>query len=142
MNFTDNGREGTASLYFMNLTDGDSGFHTVSGLRNRPLGLSRLHVDAQPARWNAMWLQLLSNGNSVPSADNLVPSLGGIRITGIVQAGTDVVLHWQGGVGPYQVQRRASLGTGSWEDVGSLMTLTTSTLGMVGETGFFRVVQP
>jgi hypothetical protein len=49
MGFTANGGEGTASLYFTNLTDGDSGFHTVSGLRNRPLGLSGLHADVRPS---------------------------------------------------------------------------------------------
>jgi hypothetical protein len=31
--------EGIGSLYFKNLTDGDTAFHTVSGMINRPLGL-------------------------------------------------------------------------------------------------------
>ncbi len=70
-----------------------------------------------------MWLHLLSNRNSIPSADNLVPNLNGIRITEIVRTGTNVVLQWRGGVGPYQVQRRASLDAGNWENVGSPTTL-------------------
>ncbi len=142
LDFTAANGEGTGSLYFMNLTDGDTAFHTVSGLQNQPLGLSRLHPDARPARWNAMWLHLFSNGNSVPNADNLVPNLNGIRMTQIVRVGTDVVLTWRGGVGPYQVQRRASLDTGNWENVGDTTTLMTATVAIVGNSGFFRVVQP
>ena len=142
LDFTAASGEGTGSLYFMNLTDGDTVFHTVSGLRNQPLGLSRLHPEARPVRWNALWLHLLSNGNSVPSADNLIPNLYGIRITEIVHVGTDVVLQWRGGVGPYQVQRRASLDAGNWENVGGVTTLTTATAAIAGDIGFFRVVQP
>jgi hypothetical protein len=142
LDFTAANGDGTGSLYFMNLTDGDTAFHTVSGLRNQPLGLSRLHPDARPAKWNAMWLYLLSNGNSVPNADNLVPNLNGIRITEIIRVGSDVVLHWRGGVGPYQVQRRVSLDAGNWENVGNPTTLMTATVAIIGDTGFFRVVQP
>ena len=97
LDFTAGNGAGVGSLYYKNLTDGDTSFHTVSGMINRPLGLSRLHPDAQPATWNAMWLHLLSNGNSVPTADNLVPNLNGIRITEIVRVGSDAVLHWRGG---------------------------------------------
>ena len=89
-----------------------------------------------------MWLQLLSNGNSVPSADNLVPNLNGIRITEIVHAGTNVLLHWRGGVGPYQVQRRADLSAGDWENVGAATTLLTATAAIAADAGFFRIVQP
>lgn len=142
LNFRAADGEGIGSLYFMNLTDGDTAFHTVSGVRNRPLGLSRLHPHARPDRWNGLWLQLLTNGNSVPSADNLVPNLNGIRITQIVREGTDVVLHWRGGAGLYQVQQRLSLGAGTWESVGHATTLTAATMAISGDTGFFRVVQP
>jgi hypothetical protein len=134
--------EGTGSLYFLNLTDGDTVFQTLPGLTNQPLGLSRLHSDARPAQWNAMWLHLLSGGGNVPSADNLIPNLNGIRITGIDIAGSEVVLHWRGGVGPYQVQRRASLDTGNWENVGESTALLTATLEILGNTGYFQIVQP
>ena len=73
---------------------------------------------------------------------DLVPNLNGIRITGIAVAGTEVILSWRGGAGPYQVQRRASLADGDWESVGSLTALMTATVALVGETGFFRIVQP
>lgn len=142
LNFTAANGEGTGTLYFMNLTDGDTRFHTVSGLRDQPLGLSRLHPEARPATWNALWLHLLSNGNSVPSADNLVPNLNGIRITEIVPTGTDVTLHWRGGVGPYQLQRRARLDLGDWENAGEPTTQLTATTVLLGDLGFFQIVQP
>ncbi len=142
LDFTAAGGDGTGTLAAMNLSDGHTFFETSSSLRNRPLGLSRLHPNARPARWNAMWLQLLSNGNSVPSADNLVPNLNGIRITEIVHAGTNALLHWRGGVGPYQVQRRADLNIGDWENVGAATTLMTATAAIAADTGFFRIVQP
>ncbi len=133
---------GTGSLYYLNLSDGDTIFQPVAGLQDRPLGLSRLRPEARPACWNAMWLDLLQEGFNAPRADNLVPNLNGIRITEVVRVGPDVVLTWRGGVGPYQVQRRASLDTGNWENVGDTTTLMTATAAIVGDTGFFRVVQP
>ena len=116
LDFTAGDGEGIGSLYFKNLTDGDTTFHTVSGMINRPLGLSRMHPDARPANWNAMWLHLLSNGNSVPSADNLIPNFNGLRITGVIRDGPNLVFSWRGGVGPYQVQRQAGLSTDNWEN--------------------------
>jgi hypothetical protein len=42
----------------------------------------------------------------------------GIRLN-LVRDGSDVVLNWTGGQGPYQVQQTAALSdTSSWEDVG------------------------
>jgi hypothetical protein len=142
LDFTAANGEGTGSLYYLNLSDGDTTFNAVAGLQDRPLGLSRLQPEAWPARWNAMWLDLLQEGFNAPSADNLIPNLNGVRLTEIVHAGTDVVLHWRGGVGPYQVQRRANLDSGNWENVGGPTTLLTATVAQAGDTGFFRIVQP
>lgn len=142
LDFTADGGEGLGSLYFMNLTDHDTSFHIVSGMRDRPLGLGSLHPDARPEHWNAMWLQLLSNGNSVPSADNLVPNLNGILITEIVPNATEVAIQWRGGAGPYQVQRRESLDDGNWDNEGSTTMLTNATAAIVGDTDFFRITQP
>lgn len=142
LNFTAGDGEGIGSLYFKNLTDGDTTFHTVSGMINRPLGLSRMHPDARPANWNAMWLHLLSNGNSVPSADNLIPNFNGLRITGVFRDGTNLVFSWRGGVGPYQVQRQAGLSADDWQNVGVPTTLMTATAPITGTSGFFRVYQP
>jgi hypothetical protein len=142
LDFTANGGDGLGSLVFKNLTDGDTGFHSVPGVRNQPLGLHRLPPAARPAHWNALWIQLLSLGNSIPSADNFVPNLNGVRIVEATPSGTNLFLRWRGGVGPYQVQRRVSLTEGGWEDVGSPTPLLTATLDFNGVTGFFRVRQP
>jgi hypothetical protein len=90
-----------------------------------------------------MWLQLLSNGNSVPCADHLIHNLNGICITEIIPVGTDVALQWRGGVGPYQVQRRESLDDdGSWANEGDTTTLTNAMATIEDDTGFFRITQP
>lgn len=143
MDFTADSGEGMGSLYFMNLTDHDTSFHIVSGMRDRSLGLSRLHADARPEHWNAMWLQLLSNGNSVPCADNLIPNLNGIRITEIIASEMDVEVQWRGGVGPYQVQRRGDLNDDpGWVNEGDTTALTNATAVIVGDSSFFRIIQP
>lgn len=142
LDFTANDGEGSGSLYFMNLTDHDSSFHTVSGMRDRPLGLGSLHPDARPEHWSAMWLQLLSNGKSVPCADNLIPNLNGICITEIVPNGTEVTLQWRGGTGPYQLQRREELDDGEWENDGESTLLTNATAVLRGDVDFFRITQP
>ncbi len=141
VDFTAANGEGTGSLYYRNLSDGDTDFQAVAGLQDRPLGLSRLQPEARPAGWNAMWLVLLQEGFNAPRADNLVPNLNGIRITGIT-CGEDIVLHWRGGTGPYQMQRRTDLATGSWENVGEATMLTNASAAIAGEVGFFRVAQP
>jgi hypothetical protein len=142
LDFTANDGGGLGTLVFKNLTDGDTGFHSVPGVRSQPLGLNGLSPGARPAKWNALWVQLLSNGNSIPIADNFIPNLKGVRIVELVPAGDDLLLRWRGGVGPYQVQRRASLTAGAWENVGGPTMLLTATVGFSGETGFFRIQQP
>ncbi len=143
LDFTANGGDGLGTLLFRNLTDGDTGFHSVPGVRNQPLGLLRLAPGARPAFWNALWVQLQSNGNSVPIADNFIANLNGIQLTGLAPAGGDLLLlQWRGGTGPYQVQRRPDLLTGIWVDVGEPTTALSAAVGADGSAGFFRVTQP
>lgn len=143
LDFTANGGDGVGTLLFRNLTDGDTGFHSVPGVHNRPLGLLRLAPGARPALWNALWVQLQSNGNSVPVADNFIPNLNGIQLTGLAPTGGDLLLlQWRGGTGPYQVQRRPDLLTGTWVDVGGPTTALSAAVGAEGSAGFFRVTQP
>jgi hypothetical protein len=142
LDFTADGGEGTGSLYYMNLTDGDTVFQAVAGLTDLPLGLGGLHPDARPARWSAMWLHLLSKGDSVPCVDNLVPNLYGMEITDIIMAGSDMTLKWRGGMGPYQVQRRISLDDGKWENASDVTILPESTVAIDGVSGFFRITRP
>lgn len=134
--------EANTPLAFKNLTDNDTAFHTVPGVRNKPPGLNRLPAAARPARWSAMWLHLMSNGNNIPTADNFIPNLKGIRIIELAPAGDDWVLRWRGGLGPYQVQRRACLTAGDWENVGDPTPLLSAPESLPGTTGLLRIAQP
>lgn len=76
MDLTANGGAGSGSLYYMNLTRGDSQFQPVPELQNVDLGLDTLHPAAGPESWNAMWLGTRFEGAlSMPRMDNLVPRL-------------------------------------------------------------------
>ena len=55
--------------------------------------------------------------------------------------GANLIMEWQGGVGPYTVQKTASLSAPVWEDVG-VDVFSPLTLPVDGATGFFRVVVP
>lgn len=70
-----NGGDGAGTLYYMNLSQGDTGFKAVSGLANVNLGLTAMHPDALPDEWNRMWLHLLTGGGNSPSVDNLMPNM-------------------------------------------------------------------
>jgi hypothetical protein len=71
-------------------------------------------------------------------ASSQSPSL---RILSITRNGNDLTLTWAGGKAPYQVQRRASLTTGTWSNVGNPTDQTTATIvgGLTGATGYFQV---
>jgi hypothetical protein len=73
IDFTAKGGEGSGSLLYKNLSDGDPEFIVVSELQDIDLELSSMHPDAGPTSWNAMWIHLLSGGGNDPSADNLIP---------------------------------------------------------------------
>lgn len=142
MDFTANAGDGTGSLYFKNLSQGDHSFHTVSGMVNRPLGLSGLAVEAGPSRWNAMHIRLLSNGNSVPSMDNIIPNGTTLRITSVVRAEDLLEITWRGGIGPYQVQQSDNLGVTPWTDVGDPVEGTFVEVPVAVPRIFYRISQP
>jgi hypothetical protein len=54
--------------------------------------------------------------------DMKVPGL--LRIRDVSVLGNSVKISWQGGTPPYQLQRRTSLGSGAWENVGTTTTAT------------------
>ena len=55
--------------------------------------------------------------------------------------GANLIMEWQGGVGPYTVQKTASLSAPVWEDVG-VDVFSPLTLPVDGASGFFRIVAP
>lgn len=51
-------------------------------------------------------------------------------------------LTWEGGVAPYEVQRRTNLATGSWQILATLTNTNRLTLTNLNAAGFYRVVGP
>jgi hypothetical protein len=74
IDFTANGGNGSGSVYYRNLTDGDPEFQPVAGLQEIDLRLSDMSTQAGPETWDAMWLDLLNGRSARPSVDNLVPN--------------------------------------------------------------------
>jgi len=75
IDFTANDGNGSGSLFYRNLSDGDPQFQPLAGLQEIDLRISDMSPSAGPETWDAMWLHLLNSGGSRPSADNLVPNL-------------------------------------------------------------------
>lgn len=118
IDFTAHAGEGGGSLFYRNLTDGDAVFIPVTELQNVPLGLSSMSPQAQPDRWNAMWLMLLTlGGSNVPAADNLVPrALPAVTALEPV-AGGQLRVEWAWGDGPLRLWSRTSVEGGDWSPV-------------------------
>ena len=55
--------------------------------------------------------------------------------------GANLIMEWQGGVGPYTAQKTTSLSAPVWDDVG-VDVFSPLTLPVDGATGFFRIVAP
>jgi len=66
-----------------------------------------------------------------------------IQITGLDLDGTgaNLIMEWKGGMGPYTVQKAASLNAPVWEDV-DIDVASPLTLPVDGAIGFFRIVAP
>lgn len=142
INFTANSGDGSASLYFKNLSDGNTFYETATGVRNKPLGLGCLASEASPAFWSSIWIALLSNGNSVPSVDNLIPNLNGIMMSRITALENQIEVSWRGGTGPYQLKISDDLISSVWSNIGDQTVLATTTVTVVTNTGFMHVIQP
>jgi hypothetical protein len=63
-----------------------------------------------------------------------------LRLSTPTVANGTVTLSWQGGLAPYQIQRRASLATGQWENVGSPTSAMQGTDTAAAGSMFYRVV--
>jgi hypothetical protein len=62
-----------------------------------------------------------------------------LRITGIRVKDSTVNVTWEGGLPPYQLQRRGSLTQGSWEDVGTETSATQATDTVSGQGMFYKI---
>ncbi|HOK77787.1 MAG TPA: hypothetical protein PLW35_08710, partial [Verrucomicrobiota bacterium] len=63
-----------------------------------------------------------------------------ILIANPVVVGGKITLTWTGGNGPFQVQKRSSLSTGTWTSLGAPTDDRTATDDVSGTTAFYRVV--
>lgn len=63
----------------------------------------------------------------------------GLKICSITQIGTNVDITWMGGKGPYQVQTRGSLNSGSWGNFGTPVPGNSADIP-TNKAGFIRVV--
>jgi hypothetical protein len=61
------------------------------------------------------------------------------RISGIKVQNSTVTITWQGGTPPYQLQRRGSLTTGSWLNVGTTTSTTQGTDTVSAQPMFYRI---
>jgi hypothetical protein len=87
---------GSGSLYYRNLTAGDTAFTPVVGLQEMRLELEQMAPGAEPDQWNAMFLTMRFDGSRhMPSLDNLVPHVPSVLSDDLtltlngVEAGTD-----------------------------------------------------
>jgi hypothetical protein len=70
MDFTANGGHGLGSVYYQNLSAGDTMLQPLAGLQDINLGLDLNATDgSNPALWNAMWLHMEGATNQL---DNIV----------------------------------------------------------------------
>lgn len=78
IDFTANAGLGTGSLYYLNLSAGDTTYISIPGLQNINLRLNNMNASAQAQNWNAMFLILTSNGGVQTAVDNLLASANSI----------------------------------------------------------------
>lgn len=69
--------------------------------------------------------------SQVPVAD--------LEVTDISVANSTVTIKWQGGQGPFQLQRRADVTQGTWEDVGTPTSASEATDTVGPQSMFYRV---
>lgn len=63
-----------------------------------------------------------------------------VSVKGISVQGQNVTITWEGGNGNYQLQRRASLSSGTWENVGAVTSDTQGQDTITGKSMFYRVL--
>jgi len=77
----------------------------------------------------------LSSGHAIPAGPEPL-EISGARI----ESG-QIVIQWTGGEGPYQLQRRTSLTTGNWENVGQPTAGTSALDATDAPVRFYRVIK-
>ena len=113
------------------------------------LGTDSWSVAAVPLRGNATNVIVVTattasgfpvNGGTTTFSDTLSVLSLPIRVT-LARQGTDVILTWTGGTGPYRIQRATDLGLADWHD-SRTNAVSPAPIDLQGEAGFYRIVEP
>ncbi len=88
-------------------------------------------------RYGNLWIGTQDNGVAVFREGGVI--LRPQMKSSVWDAQGRLVLRWDGGSPMYQVQSRASLDTGNWENHGPAMEQQTLTVDAIGSSRFFRV---
>ena len=80
------------------------------------------------------------NGGTTTFSDTLSVLSLPIRVT-LARQGTEVILTWTGGTGPYRIQRATDLGLAGWHDLRA-NAVSPALIDLQGEAGFYRIVEP
>ncbi len=113
------------------------------------LGTDSWSVAAVPLRGNATNVIVVTattasgfpvNGGTTTFSDTLSVLSFPITVT-LVPQGTEAVLAWTGGTGPYRIQRTTDLGLADWHDLRA-NAVSPALIDLQGETEFYRIVGP
>src|SRR5690606_24103515 len=74
--------------------------------------------------------------NTVETGGSASDPIGELQVS---RDGSNLVITWEGGTPPFQVQRRSELTAGAWEDLGEPTEERTATVAISGDHEFFRV---
>jgi hypothetical protein len=99
------------------------------------LSICSANLDGSNVTTNLVSTRDSAFGIAVVPVAPAVPALVSIKVNG-----STATISWAGGAGTFQLQKRTSLTSGSWENVGSPTTATEATDPKVAGGCFYRVV--
>ena len=82
-----------------------------------------------------------ASADGIPSTASETQEPDPISITTISAEAGVVTLSWEGGTGPFQLQKREDISAGNWEPVGAPTESRTATDSMSTATSFYRIVE-
>ncbi len=112
----------------------------VAGIGRQPDGTSFFYgAEDDIGVWNraltADEISYLAAGHQIPA------TAAPLNISAVSLESGQVVVSWTGGAGPYQLQRRASLTSGNWENVGGTTSGMTASDTATAPAMFYRVIK-
>ena len=112
----------------------------VAGIGRQPDGTAFFYgAEDDIGVWNraltAAEISYLAAGHQIPA------TAAPLNISAVSLESGQIVVRWTGGVGPYQLQRRASLTSGNWENVGGTTAGMTASDTATAQVMFYRVIK-